>query len=381
MADSGSHADLIVVGAGILGLAHALAAQRRGLSVLVIDREAEAIGASVRNFGFITVTGQQAGDCWRRALRSRDVWLEVAPKAGIAIEHRGALLVAQRPEAMAVLQAFMGTDMAADCTLLGKTETIRLHGSILASHGIHGALWSPHDARVESRHAIPKLAHWLEVAMGVRFRRRTLVKAVEQGRVVTSNGTFTAGKIAVCTGDDLLTLFPERIKALGITRCRLHMMKVDPQDTRFRLPGSIMSDLSLGRYLGWAELPEAANLKARLAAEQPGHLAEGIHLIAVQGRDGGLIVGDSHHYEWSPSPFNRDAVDGLMLEEMHKVLRLPHARVTERWTGTYASLPDKLMIREAPDENIALVIVTSGTGASTSFAIAEETITEFYGAP
>ena len=66
--------DLAVVGAGICGLAHALAGLRRGLSVVVIDREAEAIGASVRNFGFVTVTGQQDGDCWRRAMRSRDVW-------------------------------------------------------------------------------------------------------------------------------------------------------------------------------------------------------------------------------------------------------------------------------------------------------------------
>ena len=63
--------DLAVVGAGILGLAHALAAVRRGLSVVVIDRDAQANGASVRNFGFVTVTGQRAGAHWRRARRSR----------------------------------------------------------------------------------------------------------------------------------------------------------------------------------------------------------------------------------------------------------------------------------------------------------------------
>ena len=68
--------DLAVVGAGICGLAHALAAARRGKRVVVIDRDAAANGASIRNFGFITVTGQQSGDCWRRAMRSRDVWAE-----------------------------------------------------------------------------------------------------------------------------------------------------------------------------------------------------------------------------------------------------------------------------------------------------------------
>ncbi len=370
--------DLAIVGAGIVGLAHALAAARRGLRVVVIDREAEAIGASVRNFGFVTVTGQQSGDCWRRAMRSRDVWMEVAPKAGIPVEHQGTLVPAQRPEAMAVLEAFARTDMGEACRLLTPAELKAQHGAVLADRDWQGALWSPHERRVESRHAIPKLAAWLEGEMGVEIRRRTLVKAVEPGRVVTTQGTIEARHIAVCPGDDLRTLFPEVIDRLRITRCRLHMLKVTPQ-AGFRLPGSIMSDQSLVRYLGWSELPEAAALKTRLIAEQKEWLDEGIHLIAVQGSDGGLIIGDSHHYEWSPSPFARGRVDDLILQEMHAVLNLPGARVTERWTGTYASLPDRLMIRETVGEGIRLVIVTSGTGASTSFAIGEETINDLFG--
>jgi FAD dependent oxidoreductase TIGR03364 len=371
--------DLVVVGAGIVGLGHALAARRRGLSVAVVDREAEAIGASVRNFGFVTVTGQQAGDCWRRAMRSRDVWEEVAPQAGIPVEHQGLLVVARRPEAMAVLEAFRATEMGAECTLVTPAELESRHGTVLAEGPFQGGLWSPHERRVESRHAIPKLAAWLETAMGVTFHRRTLVKAVEPGRVETTAGTLTARRIVLCPGDDLLTLFPDRIAAMGISRCRLHMMKVMPADPAFRLPGSVMSDLSLVRYLGYSELPEAQALLTRLRAEQPEYLAQGIHLIAVQGSDGGLVVGDSHHYEWSPSPFAQGLVDDLMLAEMHATLRLPGAVVTERWMGTYASLPDRLMVRDAPDPDIRLVIVTSGTGASTSFAIGEETIADLFG--
>jgi FAD dependent oxidoreductase TIGR03364 len=380
MAVNGRH-DLVVVGAGIVGLAHALAARRRGLSVAVVDREAEAIGASVRNFGFVTVTGQQAGDCWRRAMRSRDVWAEIAPQAGIAIAQRGLLVAAHRPEAMAVLEAFRATEMGAGCTLLTPGALAAQHGAALAEGPFAGGLWSPHELRVESRTAIPRLAAWLETAMGVRVHRRTLVKAVEPGQVVTTAGTLEAGRIAVCPGDDLLTLFPERIAAIGIARCRLHMLKVMPGDPGFRLPAPVMSDLSLVRYLGYAERPEAAALRARLETEQPAHLAQGIHLIAVQGDDGGLVVGDSHHYEWSPRPFAEAAVDDLILDELHRTLRLPGARVTERWMGTYATLPDRLMVRDAPADDIRLVIVTSGTGASTAFAIGEETVTELFGAP
>lgn len=369
--------DVAVVGAGILGLAHALAASRRGLKVIVIDREAEAIGASVRNFGFITVTGQQAGECWRRAMRSRDVWLDVAPKAGIIIEQEGLLVTAQRPEAMAVLEAFADTEMGAECSLLAPQEVRRRGQGAFADGPLAGGLWSPHERRVESRDAIRRFAAWLE-SEGVTFRRQTLVRGIVPGRVETSAGPIAAERIIACPGDDLLTLFPETIARLGITRCRLHMLKVDPGDPDFRLPGAVMSDLSLVRYLGYSELPEAAALRARIEAEQPEHLANGIHLIVVQGADGGLIVGDSHHYAWSPSPFNVAVVDDLILQEMQAVLTLSKARVTERWVGTYASLPDRLMVREAPDASIRLVVVTSGTGASTSFAIAEETIDELF---
>lgn len=368
--------DLAVVGAGILGLGHALAATRRGLKVVVIDREAQAIGASVRNFGFVTVTGQQAGDCYRRAMRSRDVWEDVAPKAGIPVEHHGLLVVAQRPEAMGCLEAFAKTEMGQGCHLLTAAETSARHGAVLSGNPIQGALWSSHERRVESRFAIPKLAAWIE-SLGVTFVRKTLVKEVQPGRVLTTSGVIEAGQVVVCPGDDMLTLYPEIIARHQIGRCRLHMMKVMPASP-IKLPGSVMSDQSLVRYLGYSELPESEPIKARLRAEQPRTLAEGIHLIVVQGSDGGLIVGDSHHYEWSPSPFQRAEVDDLIMEELHAVLKVPDATITERWSGTYASGPDTMM-RETIDDQTRLVIVTSGTGASTSFAIGEETIDEIYG--
>ena len=54
--------DLVVVGAGIIGLATAWTARQRGMRVAVVERNAKAVGASVRNFGFITVTGQRRGE-------------------------------------------------------------------------------------------------------------------------------------------------------------------------------------------------------------------------------------------------------------------------------------------------------------------------------
>ena len=195
-----SRFDLVVVGAGIVGLAHALAAIRRGLSVVVIDRESAADGASVRNFGFVTVTGQQAGACWRRALRSQRCGRRSRPRRESASSSEGLLVVAQRPEAMAVLEAFRATEMGAECKLHSAEETRRRYGEELNCRMLAGSLYSPHDRRVESREAVPRLARWLEEAKGVAIRRRCLVTAVQPGKVVTTAGEILAERVVVCSG-------------------------------------------------------------------------------------------------------------------------------------------------------------------------------------
>ncbi len=49
--------DLAIVGAGVIGLATAQVAARCGLRAVVIDRDTQANGASIRNFGLVVVSG------------------------------------------------------------------------------------------------------------------------------------------------------------------------------------------------------------------------------------------------------------------------------------------------------------------------------------
>ena len=368
--------DVAVVGAGICGLAHALAAARRGKRVVVVDRDAQANGASIRNFGFLTVTGQQAGKCWRRAKRSVEVWLEVAGEAKIPILQRGLLMIAQRPEARAVIEAFLETEMGAECRLV-EPQKLSDYGSGLRADDFAGALHSPHEARVESREAIPQLAAWLGERFRVAFLRETAVTAAAPPKLETSRGPIEAEAIIVCPGDDFATLHAGLLAQYGLTRCKLHMMRVRPQGFDERLP-AIMSDLGMIRYLGYAELPAAQVLRARLKAEQREHIDAGVHLIAVRGGDGTLVVGDSHHYAATPDPFAPTAVDDLILDEYSHVFAGAQPQVVERWIGTYASASDRLMLVDRPCEGLRIVLITSGTGASTSFAIAEEVVAELF---
>jgi FAD dependent oxidoreductase TIGR03364 len=364
--------DCAIVGAGILGLAHAYWARQAGLSVAVIERDAAATGASVRNFGFVTVTGQQAGLTWRRARRSRALWAEIAPRAGIEVVHRGLTVAARRPEALRCLEEFAAGPMGDGCRVLRAGELpAPFHP------GLMGGLHSPHELRVESRTAIPQLAAWLE-AEGVVFLRHTMTLRAEIGTVITSTGPVHASHIVICPGTDLVTLFPEVMTRRRVGLCKLHMMRVAAPG--WVLPSAVMSDLGLVRYRGYAGCPSLPALRERLEEDQPDHLADGIHLIAVQSADGSLVVGDSHHGVATADAFQPEAVDARILDELRQVLDLPAPEVTERWVGFYPTSAEPAFV-EAPAPGVRLALVTSGTGASTAFAIAEETMADLLGLP
>ncbi|UUX48607.1 TIGR03364 family FAD-dependent oxidoreductase [Nisaea acidiphila] len=371
--------DLAIVGGGICGLASALAASKRGKKVVVIDRDAQSNGASVRNFGFVTVTGQKAGETWLRAARSAEIWRDIAPKAGIPVHHEGLLVTAQRPEAVDVLEEFAGTEMGRDCRLLTAAEAAA-KAPVLASGNLRAGMWSPHEARVEPRQALPRLAQYLVSEHQVDIRWSTAVVGVEDGRVETTAGRIEAGAVIVCPGPDLSTLFPERLAAYDLRLCKLQMLRLGPQPPEWKLPGAIMSDLSLVRYEGYTGLASSAALRARLDVEQPQWLAHGIHLIVVQGADGSLVVGDSHHYAATPDPFAPAVVEDLILEEAGRVLAIENSKVIERWIGIYPSAADRTAFIDNPSEGVRILVVSSGTGMSTAFALGEETIASLYGA-
>ncbi len=363
-----SKSDVIVVGAGIVGLACALVAVEQGLSVQVVEREAFATGASIRNFGFVTVTGQGSGATWRRARRSRDIWAHIAPQAGIAVEHTGLYVLAQRAEAESVLRELLLTEEGADLAWLAP-DKLRKQAAHLAHAYVQGALYSPHELRVEARFAIEKLRQWL-ASRGVRFHMGQAVQQVQSGRVYCDGAELHAERVVVCPGADLHSLFPQAFARQKVQLCQLQMLRIRPPGG-YHLNAAVMSDLSLVRYRGFSELPGAQRLEDRLRLEVPRALQHGIHLIVVQSADGSLVVGDSHQYGAALPPFVPAEAEELILAEMQRMLCLGHYQVEERWTGIYPSgTQDAFMETVLPD--VQVLSVTSGTGMSTAFALAEE---------
>jgi hypothetical protein len=60
-----------------------------------------------------------------------------------------------------------------------------------------------------------------------------------------------------------------------------------------------------------------------------------------------------------------------MLRHLREALHMEGDQVVERWTGL-PGVPDAPCLVKAPDDATRVVAVTSGSGASTAFGLAEE---------
>lgn len=369
--------DLIVVGAGIVGLAHAYEASKRGLSVAVIEKNARCVGASVRNFGFITVSGQGLKDTWRRAVYSSQVWSQIAQQSGIEVIHRGSWVLCKRQEAVNVAKSFTQTDMGRNCIFFPKEQFSELpnlgfsHTDNLNLDDFLGVLYSPHEFRVESRDAIPQLTQWLEITKKVDFFWETEALSIDGEAVCTSETVIESRRIVICPGAEINGLAKPYLAHHKLELCTLQMLRLKVNHG-FKLPGSIMTDNSLCRYLGWSQLPEAEELKNRINIEMPEYLAEGIHLIAVQSSDGTLVVGDSHRYGKSEDVFASEKIDQLIIDLLKSTLKIKNLEIVERWTGVYTSSKETDALIEKVSPNLRVAVVTSGTGASTAFGLAND---------
>lgn len=363
--------DIAIIGSGIVGLAHAWMAARNGLKAVVIDKDPFCQGASVRNFGFVTVTGQRAGETWMRARTSRDLWIELAEAAKIDICHRGLLVVGQRNSAGAVLEAFKSSEMGQDCELLSQPEVTKRFPEVRGDH-IWGGLYSPHEIRVESRVAIKQITRWLKETYDVCFLFEHELLDISMPLLRTSKTELYCDRLVLATGSDLSGVAAPYFKDLGVSLTQLQMLRVQPKPG-FKIQAAVMSDLSLVRYAGYIGLGAHENLLNELKTEHPESLEAGIHLIVVQSLDGSMVVGDSHHPAEVTGPFAMETVDQLILKHLSETVRLDTCSVTERWTGRYPVMPgdqDALILAPIPDMRI--VSIVSGTGASTAFGIAQE---------
>lgn len=359
--------DLVVVGSGIVGLAHAALAMDRGMRVAVVERNDRPVGASIRNFGHVGITAQ-SGQGLAFAKAGRRHWLDFGARAGFWVGELGTLVVARADDEVELLREF-ASQRDGDVELLDPAGLAR-HATIKDPSLRGGALFTE-DVRVNSPEAIPALASYL-AAEGVEFHHRTNVIGLDEGVVHTSRGDLRATEIVVAVGHDTDMLSPTTAEAVDLQRCSLHMLELDcPAGSHF--DPVLLTGLSVLRYKGLSGCAAAQDVRARIERTTPELFELLVNLKMSQRPNGRLVVGDTHVYGHTHDPFRDEAVDDVLLREFRQLLG-GDLTVRRRWTGEYASSTKVDFLIAEPVPGVRYVSVTNGTGMTTAFGLAEHVI-------
>lgn len=373
-----NHADVLVIGAGIVGMAHAARSLDAGLSVIVIDRDHEAVGASVRNFGHCCITAQ-SGELYDLAQSGRPLWLDYAERAGFWAVESGAVVVATTATELQVLRELSARRVTGQVEMLNAQDVAEQLGRE-STEGILGGAFLRDDLRVDPRTTVAKLAQWVDahVAGSVQFNTSALgFGAGKQRRasVHTNRGSFEADQVFICVGHDVDYLFPQIAQDHQITRCALHMLRAEASED-LEVKPAVLTATSMLRYEAFTEVPAAQALQAEVLAEHPELLSIQANVMFTQRPDGTLLMGDSHSYAATQAPFLKESTSETLHSAIAGYLQGTELKVIERWQGIYASSAvAPLLIRNVADA-ITIVSVTAGVGMTLSFGLADKNVNE-----
>ncbi len=360
-----------IVGGGILGTTHALEAVRRGHEVVHLEREPEARGATVRNFGLVWVSGRARGEL-AAAMRSRELWERLGDQIpGIGFRPAGSVTLLRSPLEVAVAEEVVAR-ADAECrgfSLLDPKQVRALNPALRGKYlaGLHCL----HDAAVESRQALPAIREHMAATGRYTFLPRSEAMSVNGQTVVDDHGHHHRGDIVlICAGGAHSGLVREIAGDLPLRRVRLQMMQTEPLGES--LTTAIADGDSFRYYPGF--VGQALDTLRRNESQAPVAEEHRMQLLCVQRLHGGLTIGDTHEYD---EPFDFDLSEApyaYLADLVEQFLGRTLPPIRRRWAGVYSQCadPDQLACRNSPDDGIWVVTGPGGRGMTLAPALAEQ---------
>ena len=355
-------AEVIVIGAGVIGLSTALMAQARGLSVTVVDREGPAAGASAGNagaFAFTDILPLASPGILRKAPK----WL-LDPLGPLSIPPAYALQIA--PWLVRFWRACSPRAVAASTT--AQTRLMDLSRAelepFLAATGTLGMLRKDgnlqvYESEAEFRASLPG---WqAREAHGIEFRHMTAadMAALQPGlspRFI--KGTFTPGWFSIADPKDYVLALADRFRAQGGTILTAEVTRLEPHESGvyIRTNGKSLSADKVVIAAGAFSHRIAASLGERIPLETergynttlpPGafdlrcQMTFGGHGFVISRLSSGIRVGGAVELGGLSLPPNYKRSEAMLQKAKAFLPDLKTGGGTQ-WMGFRPSLPDSL---------------------------------------
>jgi glycine/D-amino acid oxidase-like deaminating enzyme len=339
-------ADIIVVGAGIVGAASAAECARAGLKVLLLDRGAIGGGATAAGMGHLVVMDDSPAQ-FALTSYSRRLWQQLAPQLPADAEYDacGTLWVAADEQELAEVRR-----KEESCRACGiKAEA--LDAATLAKAepnlrpGLAGALCVVEDAVVYP----PRAARFLiesAIGAGAALQMRAGVAVTSfggDGTVTVADGTkLSAGRVVNAAGCWSPVLTP----ALPVRKRKGHLAITD------RYPGFVRHQIV---ELGYLKSAHAVSVDSVAFNIQP-------------RKTGQMLIGSSRQFDAEGTDISHPILGRMLRRALEYLPALERLSVIRCWTGHRAATPDKLPLIGPSLESDRIWLATGheGLGITTS---------------
>jgi D-hydroxyproline dehydrogenase subunit beta len=349
--------DVLIVGAGIVGAACALACAKSGLRTAVVERNQIGGGASAAGMGHLVVLDGSEPE-FALCNRSQELWRQLQPELPASAEYStaGTLWVADDAEEMSEAErkhAYLA-ERGLPAQLLDSRAVADAEPHL--RKGLAGGLLVPRDATVFP----PVVAAYLlqkAQALGTQILLGKTITQLADGEARLADGrTLRAPRLVNAAGADAPFCTP----GLPINKRKGHLAITD------RYPDLLRHQVVELGYMKSAHSLTADSVACNL---QP----------RITGQ---VLIGSSRQFGID-DPAVEQAMLGRMLRRgLYFLPALAQCNIVRTWTGFRAATPDKLpLIGPVPgDSTLWLATGHEGLGITTSLATAELLASAFCGA-
>lgn len=346
-------ADIIVVGAGIVGLCTAFELSKRGFDVVIVEQRFFAFGASGRNSGALWVQARRPGPELELARRGLEHYAAYEAELGPTFTFRrnGGLFFYEDEAQRVVLDDYVDDRRSAglDISFVSRREALE-HSSVLPETAV-GAVYCAQDAQID-----PQLfARGLGAAClrrGVRVYENTAVLGtLRQGDTVigvrTVRGELHANGVVWATGAWSANLRSEGID-LPIETTRVGQLVTQPLADK---PGAILrGPRGVATCGALTDLPSYDSVIFPVP-QPPGSGDDFCYDDTLaQNSEGALLFGNSIDGTGSLNPhISMSATYAMTDLALARSTRLGEFGVTGLWAGLVGHTRDHLPIVDQVD--------------------------------
>lgn len=348
--------DVAVVGAGIVGAACADECSRRGMKVVLLDRDMVGGGATAAGMGHVVVMDDSEAQ-FALTRYSQHLWQQLRPELPVDVEYDecGTIWVATDDEELEEVRRkhkYYG-DRDVKTKILDANGLHDLEPNLRS--GIKGGLLVPQDIVLYPPCAARFLMERAQ-KRGATIQLGGTVRRIRAGSVGLDDGSEVHAKMVVnATGAWAPELMPE----LEIRKRKGHLAITD------RYPRFVRHQLV---ELGYLKSAHSVSTDSVAFNVQP-------------RRTGQILIGSSRQYGAEHREIDADMLARMLRRAQSYMPSLAQLSIVRCWTGFRAATPDKLPLigPSHTDNSVWLATGHEGLGITTSLGTARILVDQMTG--